>query len=60
MVTVIFPAAGASRRMNIKTNKNFLKIGNESILVRTLKTASRKLFKCGEKFKTLQNCCRRQ
>jgi len=41
MVTVIFPAAGASRRMNIKTNKNFLKIGSENILLRTLKTFSK-------------------
>lgn len=40
MVTVIFPAAGASRRMNINTNKNFLEICGEPVLIRTLKTFS--------------------
>ena len=40
MVTAIFPAAGASRRMNIKTNKNFLEIGGEPVLIRTLKIFS--------------------
>ena len=41
MVTVIFPAAGLSRRMKINTNKNFLELGGESVLVRTLKTFSK-------------------
>ena len=41
MVTAIFPAAGASRRMNIGTNKNFLELGGKPILIRTLKTFSR-------------------
>ena len=41
MVTVIFPAAGASRRMQISTNKNFLELGGEPILLRTLKTFSK-------------------
>lgn len=40
MVTAIFPAAGASRRMGAATNKIFLELGGESILVRTLKTFS--------------------
>lgn len=40
MVTAIFPAAGASRRMKIGTNKNFLELGGEPILIRTLKTFS--------------------
>ena len=40
MVTVIFPAAGASRRMKIGTNKNFLELDGEKILLRTLKTFS--------------------
>ena len=40
MVTVIFPAAGASRRMGAGTNKIFLELDGESILVRTLKTFS--------------------
>ena len=40
MVTVIFPAAGASRRMNIGKNKNFLELDGEKILLRTLKTFS--------------------
>lgn len=40
MVTAIFPAAGASRRMGADTNKIFLELGDESILVRTLKTFS--------------------
>ena len=44
MVTVIFPAAGASRRMknflgNV-TNKNFLEFDGEKILLMTLKTFS--------------------
>ncbi len=41
MVTVIFPAAGASRRMGGGTNKIFLELGGEPILIRTLKTFSR-------------------
>ena len=45
MVTVIFPAAGLSRRMKNSlgnvTNKNFLEIGGESVLLRTLKTFSK-------------------
>lgn len=40
MVTAIFPAAGASRRMGAGTNKIFLELGGESVLVRTLKTFS--------------------
>ena len=40
MVTAIFPAAGASRRMKTDTNKNFLEIGGEIVLIRTLKTFS--------------------
>ena len=40
MVTAIFPAAGASRRMGTGTNKIFLELGGESVLVRTLKTFS--------------------
>ena len=40
MVTAIFPAAGASRRMGADTNKIFLELGGESVLVRTLKTFS--------------------
>lgn len=40
MVTAIFPAAGASRRMGGGINKNFLKLDGEPILVRTLKTFS--------------------
>ena len=40
MVTAIFPAAGASRRMGAGTNKIFLEFGGESVLVRTLKTFS--------------------
>ena len=41
MVTAIFPAAGASRRMKTDTNKNFLEIGGEIVLIRTLKTFSK-------------------
>ena len=41
MVTAIFPAAGASRRMKTDTNKNFLEIGGEIGLIRTLKTFSK-------------------
>ena len=41
MVTAIFPAAGASRRMGGNTNKIFLELGGEPILIRTLKTFSR-------------------
>jgi len=41
MVTAIFPAAGASRRMGGGVNKNFLKLMGEPILIRTLKTFSR-------------------
>jgi len=40
MTTAIFPAAGASRRMGAGTNKIFLELGGESVLVRTLKTFS--------------------
>ena len=40
MVTAIFPAAGASRRMGAGTNKIFMELDGESILVRTLKTFS--------------------
>ena len=43
MVTAIFPAAGASRRMNNfgGTNKNLLELRGEPILIRTLKTFSK-------------------
>lgn len=41
MVSVIFPAAGASRRMGGDTNKIFLELGGEPILLRTLKTFSK-------------------
>ena len=41
MVTAIFPAAGASRRMKINTNKNFLEFDGEKILLKTLKTFSK-------------------
>ena len=41
MVTAIFPAAGASRRMGGGVNKNFLELMGEPILIRTLKTFSR-------------------
>ena len=45
MVTVIFPAAGASRRMKNSlgavTNKNFLELCGEPVLIRTLKTFSK-------------------
>ena len=41
MVTAIFPAAGASRRMGGDTNKIFLELGGEPILIRTLKTFSK-------------------
>ena len=41
MVTAIFPAAGASRRMKINTNKNFLEIDGEKFLTMTLKTFSK-------------------
>ncbi len=41
MVTAIFPAAGASRRMGAGTNKIFLELLGESVLVRTLKTFSK-------------------
>lgn len=40
MTTAIFPAAGASRRMGAGTNKIFLELCGESVLVRTLKTFS--------------------
>ena len=40
MVTAIFPAAGASRRMGTGTNKIFLELLGETILIRTLKTFS--------------------
>lgn len=39
MVTVIFPAAGASKRMG-GTNKLFMELGGEPVLIRTLKTFS--------------------
>ena len=41
MVTAIFPAAGASRRMGGGVNKNLLTLAGEPILIRTLKTFSR-------------------
>ena len=41
MVTAIFPAAGASRRMGGDINKIFLELGGEPILLRTLKTFSK-------------------
>lgn len=41
MVTAIFPAAGASRRMGGGINKNLLELMGEPILIRTLKTFSR-------------------
>ena len=40
MVTAIFPAAGASKRMGGGKNKIFLELGGEPILLRTLKTFS--------------------
>ena len=40
MVTAIFPAAGASKRMGGEVNKIFLELGGEPILIRTLKTFS--------------------
>lgn len=40
MVTAIFPAAGASKRMGGGVNKNLLKLAGEPILIRTLKTFS--------------------
>ena len=40
MVTAIFPAAGASKRMGGSVNKNLLKLAGEPILIRTLKTFS--------------------
>lgn len=40
MVTAIFPAAGASRRMGGGVNKNLLELMGEPILIRTLKTFS--------------------
>lgn len=45
MVTVVFPAAGASRRMGdglgAVTNKNFMELAGDPILVRTLKAFSK-------------------
>ncbi|MBQ7454555.1 MAG: 2-C-methyl-D-erythritol 4-phosphate cytidylyltransferase, partial [Selenomonadaceae bacterium] len=41
MVTAVFPAAGASRRMGSITNKNLLNLLGEPILIRTLKTFSK-------------------
>ncbi len=41
MVAAIFPAAGASRRMGTGSNKIFLELAGESILLRTLKTFSK-------------------
>lgn len=40
MVTAIFPAAGASKRMGGGVNKNLLELAGEPILIRTLKTFS--------------------
>ncbi len=40
MVTAIFPAAGSSRRMESDINKIFLMLGDEPVLIRTLKTFS--------------------
>lgn len=40
MVTAIFPAAGSSRRMGSDINKIFLMLGDEPVLIRTLKTFS--------------------
>lgn len=40
MVTVIFPAAGSSKRMGGGVNKNFLELAGEPILIRSLKTFS--------------------
>ena len=36
MVTAIFPAAGQSRRMKSSTNKNFLELAGQPILIHTL------------------------
>ena len=41
MVTAIFPAAGASRRMGGGVNKNLIELCGEPILIRTLKTFSK-------------------
>ena len=41
MVTAIFPAAGASRRMGGGVNKNLMELRGEPILIRTLKTFSK-------------------
>ena len=41
MVSVIFPAAGAGRRMGGERNKIFLEVGGEPILLRTLKIFSK-------------------
>jgi len=41
MVTVIFPAAGQSKRMNSGVNKIFLKLSDKPILIHTLLTFSR-------------------
>lgn len=40
MVTVIFAAAGASRRMKMNTNKNFLEFDGEKILLMSMKIFS--------------------
>lgn len=40
MVTAIFPAAGASRRMGGGVNKNLMELSGEPILIRTLKIFS--------------------
>lgn len=37
MVTAIFPAAGQSRRMQSASNKNFLELDGQPVLLRTLK-----------------------
>ena len=41
MVTAIFPAAGASRRMGGGVNKNLMELAGEPILIRTLKVFSK-------------------
>ena len=46
MVTAIFPAAGASKRMGGEVNKIFLELGGEPILIRTLVRQNRLLNSC--------------
>ena len=67
MVTAIFPAAGASRRMGGDVNKIFLELGGEPILLRTLKTFSQSprinfliVVVSANEVDAVQNCCRRQ